>query len=78
MQATITANPPAAQPGFQGLAETSGPSTAVDPPDPWVGVGPDHVAQVVNLSMRITDRGGTAATTDVALADFFQISGLGI
>ncbi len=78
MQAIITANPPAAQPGFQGLAETSGPSTAVDPPDPWVGVGPDHVAQVVNLSMRITDRGGTAATTDVALADFFQISGLGI
>lgn len=73
VQATITANPPAAQPGFQGLAETSGPTTAFDPPDPWVGVGPDHVAQVVNLSMRITDRAGGGAT-DVALADFFGIS----
>jgi hypothetical protein len=75
VQATLTANPPAAQPGFQGLAEASHPYTADDPPDPWVGVGPDHVAQVVNLGMRITDRAGGGAT-DVPLADFFQISGL--
>ena len=77
VQATITSNPPAAQPGFEGLSEASGPSTAADPPDPWVGVGPDHVAQVVNTSLRITDRFGGSAT-DVALADFFQISGLPI
>jgi hypothetical protein len=78
VQATITANPPAAQPGFQGLSEASGPSTNREPPDPWVGVGPDHVAQVVNTSLRITDRAGTKATTDVALIDFFSIRGLGI
>jgi hypothetical protein len=75
VQATITTNAPAAQPGFEGLAEASGPSTAAEPPDPWVGVGPDHVAQVVNTSLRITDRAGGGAT-DVALADFFGISGL--
>jgi len=50
----------------------------VDPPDPWVGVGPDHVAQVVNTSLRITDRSGNAPVADVSLADFFGISGLAV
>jgi hypothetical protein len=76
--ATLTTHAAAAQPGFQGLAEASGPSTSFDPPDPWVGVGPDHVAQVVNTSLRITDRSGNLAATDVALTDLFGISGLGI
>ena len=78
VQATQTTNPAAAQPGFQGLANASGPSTNFEPPDPWVAVGPDHVAQVVNTSLRITDRSGNSAATDVALADLFAITGLGI
>jgi hypothetical protein len=75
VQATITANPAAAQPGFQGLAFASGPANAVDPPDPWVAVGPDHVVQAVNRSLRITNRSG-GSPTDISLADFFGTSGL--
>ncbi len=77
VQATITANPAAAQPGFQGLAFASGPANAVDPPDPWVAVGPDHVVQAVNRSLRITNRSG-GSPTDISLADFFGTSGLGV
>ena len=76
VEATLTANPAAAQPGFQGFAATSGPSTNRDPPDPWVAVGPDDVVQVVNTSLRITDRTGASMMADVALTDFFGINGL--
>ena len=71
-QATLNADGPAAQTGFDGLARTTGPSTNVEPPDPWVAVGPDHVVQVVNLQMRITDRQGGNAI-DVPLPDFFLL-----
>ncbi len=68
-QATLNAEGPAKQTGFDGLTRTTGPSTNVEPPDPWVAVGPDHVVQVVNLQMRITDRQGGHAI-DVPLPDF--------
>ena len=71
-QATLNAEGPAAQTGFDGLARTTGPSTNVEPPDPWVAVGPDHVVQVVNLQMRMTDRQGGNAI-DVSLPDFFLL-----
>ena len=71
-QATLNTEGPAAQTGFDGLARTTGPSTNVEPPDPWVAVGPDHVVQVVNLQMRITDRQGGDAI-DVPLPDFFLL-----
>ena len=71
-QATLNAEGPAAQTGFDGLARTTGPSTNVEPPDPWVAVGPDHVVQVVNLQMRMTDRQGGNAI-DVPLPDFFLL-----
>ena len=70
---TTNTDAPAAQTGFEGLAVSSGPSTSNEPPDPWLAVGPEHVVQVVNTSMRITDRQGSAVVDDVALADFFQL-----
>jgi len=77
VQASITSNPAAAQPGFQGLAYATGAANAVHPPDPWVAVGPDHVVQAVNRSLRITNRSGGSATF-VSLADFFGTSGLSV
>ncbi len=77
VQATVTSNPAAAQPGFHGLARLSGASTNVEPPDPWVAVGPDHVVQAVNRSLRFTDRSGNSAVA-VSLGDFFGTSGLSV
>ncbi|MGH2489543.1 MAG: hypothetical protein ACRDFR_08000, partial [Candidatus Limnocylindria bacterium] len=74
VQATITANPAAAQPGFQGLAYTSGPATSFDPPDPWVAVGPDDVVQAVNSSLRFTDRFG-GSPVSISLGSFFGTGG---
>ena len=73
-QATITANPAAAQPGFQGLSFASGPATSFHPPDPWVAAGPNHVVQVVNASMRFTDRSG-GFPVSVSLGVFFDTGG---
>jgi hypothetical protein len=38
---------------FPGLS-----SGTIEPPDPWVAVGPEHVVQSVNTTIRITDRQG--------------------
>ena len=74
VQAGLTANPAAGKPGFAGLSRTSGPATNVDPPDPWVAAGPDHIVQTTNVSMRITNRtGGSASSVD--LASFFILPG---
>ena len=70
--ATLNANGPAAQTGFDGLARSSTASTIGEPPDPWLAVGPDHVVQVVNTALRITDRQG-GDPLDVSLPDFFQL-----
>jgi hypothetical protein len=35
----------------------------LEPPDPWIAVGPSHVVQVVNRRVRITDRAGASPTT---------------
>ena len=70
--ATTNTDDPATQTGFAGLTESSGPDTSGEPPDPWVAVGPEHIVQAVNLTMKITDRQGGDATS-VALADFFQL-----
>jgi hypothetical protein len=74
VQATITANPPAAQAGFAGLSYASGPATNLEPPDPWVAVGPNHLVQAVNTSLRFTDR-SNSFPDDVSLLDFFGMSG---
>ncbi len=44
------------QPDCAGLAERP----CGEPPDPWVAVGTDHVLQVVNWRVRVTDRIGGA------------------
>ena len=69
--ATTNTDGPAAQsPGFAGLSDQA---AVLEPPDPWVAVGPEHIVQAVNLSLRITDRQGTLAVPDVTLADFFGL-----
>ena len=75
VQATLTANPAAARPGFQGLSQASGPDTGYDPPDPWVAAGPNHLVQAVNTSLRVTDRSG-GSPTSVSLGAFFGTGGL--
>jgi hypothetical protein len=72
IQATTTSNPPAGRPGFAGLSTLSGPATGFEPPDPYLAVGPDHVVQTTNVSLRVTDRRG-GLKTSVSLLDFFQL-----
>ena len=74
IQATNTANPPAGKTGFIGLTTTSGPATNGEPPDPYVAVGPDHVIQTTNVSLRVTDRSGGNAVA-VPLFNFFGLTG---
>ena len=75
VEATTTTLPPSvSSAGWSGLSESSGPDTGFEPPDPWVGVGPDQVVQTTNDSMRITDRqNGTPTAT--ALSSFFLLPG---
>lgn len=69
---TPTLNPPAARPGNEGFAYGTGPWTSIQPPDPWVAVGPDHVIQTVNSSMQILDRSGNSIMAS-SLIEFFQV-----
>jgi hypothetical protein len=79
VQATLTANPPINQPGFDGMARSSGPDTNGEPPDPFVAVGPDHVMQILNSSFKISDRAGTPIDAS-SVSDFiggFSFDGIG-
>jgi hypothetical protein len=67
--ATTNADAPAALPSFDGLSDQV---ADLEPPDPWVAVGPEHVVQAVNTTMRTTNRAG-GSPVDVALADFFNL-----
>jgi hypothetical protein len=72
--ATRATAPAVQQPGaFEGVAELS-PSQAndIEPPDPWVAVGPDHVVQAVNQVIRITDRKG-GSSVDYSMLSFFGL-----
>ena len=70
--ATLNTDDAAAGTPFDGLSSASGPLTNVEPPDPWVAVGPDHIVQAVNLSMNVTDRQGGAGVSG-SLPDFFLL-----
>ncbi len=67
------------QTGFSGLDEHTvvpagcSPSVppCIEPPDPWVGVGPNYVVQAVNTLIRITNRSGASSTADRDFATFF-------
>lgn len=46
----------------------------IEPPDPWIAVGPAHVVQAVNSWVRITDRRGVQLAS-LSIVDFFDIAG---
>ncbi|HEX7473846.1 MAG TPA: hypothetical protein VF323_12245 [Candidatus Limnocylindrales bacterium] len=72
VQSTATAGAAPRVTGFAGVTATTPGEAALEPPDPYLAVGPDSVVQVVNLLARITDRNG-AAVTDLPLPDFFFV-----
>ncbi|HKG56270.1 MAG TPA: hypothetical protein VKA85_03415, partial [Candidatus Limnocylindrales bacterium] len=61
---------PIQQNPLPGLASGGG-FTNVEPADPWVAVGPDHVVQFVNTGVRIQNRQGVLSATDTSTFDFF-------
>lgn len=69
--------------GFSGMDDTvdsfvpecsGAPRPCIEPPDPWVAAGPNHIVQAVNIALRITARTGGSSTT-VALSSFFAEPG---
>lgn len=62
------------------LAPTEGLERAtsgnVEPPDPWVAVGPDDVVQSVNSTLRFTNREGTERVPNVSTFEFFDLANL--
>jgi hypothetical protein len=77
VQATTTAAPVSTITTFDGIHKDTPLETNVEPPDPYVAVGPDDVVEVVNLMVRITDRNG-ASPIDVTLPDFFGLPATGL
>ena len=59
-----------------GIEESTLPGLSqigtIEPPDPFVAVGPDHVVETVNLQIRVQRRQGEQAATE-NLADFFEL-----
>jgi len=61
------------QTAFGGMADSAGggsTSPTIEPPDPWVAVGPSHVVQAVNTRLRFSTRLG-AQLAEVSLVSFF-------
>ena len=56
--------------GLVDAATASSPGPVMDPPDPWVAAGPNHVVQSVNTTLRFSTRDGTLIS-QVSLAAFF-------
>ena len=59
---------------FAGMADaaTLGSShPVVEPPDPWIAAGPNHVVQAVNTRLRFSSRQGVKLY-EVSLASFFD------
>jgi len=64
-----------ARTSFAGLGQaddTNAFGPGIEPPDPWVAVGPADVVQSVNSLIRITDRAGTPKT-QVTAQSFFGV-----
>jgi hypothetical protein len=72
VQATTTAGPDASVTSFAGLTQVTAGEADIEPPDPYLAVGPDDVMQVVNLMTRITDRNG-GNVMDAPLGDLFLL-----
>ena len=72
--ATLTATPSiVAGTRFAGIDDPTGctGTPCLEPPDPWIAVGPLDIVQVTNAGIRITDRSG-GNVTDVSQTDFFD------
>lgn len=52
-------------------------SGTLNPPDPELAVGPDHVVAVVNSSLEIYDKSGTSLLGPLPFETFFSVLGLG-
>src|SRR5438132_898964 len=66
---------PALQAAFSGLSQADDTALfggAIEPPDPWVAVGPNAVVQSVNSLVRITDRAGQSPQTFI-VDSFFGV-----
>lgn len=50
----------------------------LEPPDPWVAVGPDHVVQTVNTDIRFTNREGSLVTAAQDLFQFFDLASVSV
>lgn len=73
VQSTATAGAAAAVTGFAGVSANTTNEANIEPPDPFLAVGPDSVVQMVNLLARVTDRNGASLAPDITLGDFFLL-----
>ena len=82
--ATDSGAPPAANFGpWAGLDRTSAAASCaagqpggcgpLEPPDPWVAVGPDDVVQTVNTDIKFTNREGTQTAATLDAYEFFNL-----
>jgi hypothetical protein len=75
VQATSSGAPAATSFGpFDGIDQAT--TGNIEPPDPWVAVGPDDVVQSTNEMLRFTNREGASTAGDVQLFDFFAFDEL--
>ncbi len=58
------------------ISECCGSGT-LNPPDPEIAVGQDHIVAAVNASLEIYDKSGTSLLGPLSLETFFQSLGLG-
>jgi hypothetical protein len=63
------------QAGAAAVCNGGQPSCAtLEPPDPWVAVGPDDVVQTVNTDLRFSTRAGVATATNIDAFAFFRLN----
>ena len=55
---------------WEGINEAG---SGLEPPDPWVAVGPDDVVQTVQNKLRFTNREGTSTAADLSIFEFFAL-----
>jgi hypothetical protein len=74
VQSTSNGDPaPTQATEYVGLLNEPKTATDGEPPDPFVAAGPDHVIQVVNTAVMITDR----SNDNIVVRDLFDLFGLG-
>lgn len=73
--ASVTTTNPATE--EVSAAGTSMAVSSLEPPDPFVAVGPDHVVQATNAGIRITSRTLGAPLATQTLSAFFGIDAIG-